>query len=191
MSSIVDKLKQYPVAVLCFLVLLICAGGAFLRAGLIDELSTKETELIARLRTINENIKNSKNLDKDLEALEANVALIDERLFSRDERSVNTNFFYSFEDDFDISISDVNQLSVEDPAFIKGGPNELKIYSGISYGITVTGTFEQILRFAYEIHNAEALMRLADYEVSVASRKTDGAGILSARLRVVVLAHGN
>ncbi|MFQ3223930.1 MAG: hypothetical protein ACI8Z5_000169 [Lentimonas sp.] len=187
MSQFMDKLKQYPVAVVGVIVLLLCAGIALLRSGVVDELTIQEDELQARIGTIDRNVRNSKNLEQDVAALDAYVALIDERLFNRKQRSVNTNFFYSFEDTLDILISDVNQMAAEDPSLIKGGPNELKLYSGVSYEIRVDGSFQEILGFLYEIHNADALMRVAKCEVGVAG-SASAPGYLSAKLRVVVLA---
>lgn len=191
MNQVVDQLKRYPIAVVAAVIVILCLGVGFLRGGVVEELSTQETELVARLRTINENVKNSKNLEQDAEALEGYVASIDERLFNRRARSINTAFFYSFEDKTDILISDVNQLSTEDPALIKGGPHELKLYSGISYEISASGTFQQILGFIYEIYKANSLMRVADLQLDVSKGQSGAPGALFARLRVIVLADNN
>ena len=188
MNPVVDKLKQYPIAVLGTLILILCLGAGFMRGGVIAELSTHEAELVARLSTINENLKNSKDLEQQLSSLEGYISSIDERLFSRRARSINTAFFYSFEDKLDIFISDVSQLSAEDPALIKGGPHELKLYSGISYKISASGTFQEILGFIYEIYKADSLMRVVDLQLDVATGHSAVQGTFSARLRVIVLA---
>jgi hypothetical protein len=188
MSLVIDKLRQYPVAVIGAIVLMLCVGVGFLRGGLVAELSTQETELIARIQTINANVKNSKNLEQDVEALDGYVASINERLFRRDERSVNTDFFYSFEDTLDIHISGVNQSTVESPVLTKGGPNELTLYSAITYDIGVGGTFQDILGFLYEIHEVDSLMRVTGFELSAGAAPADAPEALSAKLRIVVLA---
>lgn len=162
-----------------------------MRGDVVDELSTQETELVARLRTINENVKNSKNLEQDVEALEGYVASIDERLFNRRARAINTAFFYSFEDKAGILISNVNQLSTEDPSLIKGGPHELTLYSGLSYEISASGTFQEILGFIYEIYKANALMRVADLQLDASQGRSTAPRRLFARLRVIVLADNN
>jgi hypothetical protein len=190
-SLIIDKLKQYPVAVVGAIVMLLCLGVLFFRGDLVAELTVQEAELIARIGTINDNVKNSKNLEQDVEALEGYVASIDERLFRRDERSINTNFFYSFEDTLDIYVADVNQLMIQDPSLVKGGPNELTRYSAIVYHISVRGTFQQILDCIYEIHKADPLMRVADFKVDLVTGPGAAAGALFAKLRIVVLAEKN
>ena len=127
MNVIIDKLRDYPIAVVGALVFIVCVAVVFVRGDVVPELSVQETELIARLRTINDNVIDSKDLEQDAESLLSYVASIDERLFNRNERSINTAFFYSYEDKLDIIISNVSQLTDEDPALIKGGPNELSL----------------------------------------------------------------
>lgn len=188
MNQIMQKLKQYPIAILGVVVLLVCVGFIFLRGGVVEELTTKEEELTGRLRTISSNVKNSKDLEKHVEMVDTYVASIDERLFSRKQRAINTDYFYSFEDDLDILISDVNQNSAEDASLIAGGPNELKLYSAISYDVQVSGRFQDLLEFLYEIDNADALMRVAEYEVSAAMAPASSVAGLAAKLRIVVLA---
>tara|TARA_B110000037_G_scaffold216236_1_gene274895 strand:+ start:54 stop:629 length:576 start_codon:yes stop_codon:yes gene_type:complete len=188
MNLIIDKLKEYPVAVISALVFIGCAVVVFMRGDLVAELSLRETELIAQIRTVNDNVIDSRNLEQDVESLQGYVAAIDERLFNRNERSININFFYSFEDKLDIIIADVSQLTIEEPALIKGGPNELSLYSGIVYEIRVGGTFQEILGFMYEIQQVDALMRIANFEVQAATAQRAAPEALLAKLHVVVLA---
>ena len=188
MNLIIDKLKEYPVAVISALVFIGCAVVVFMRGDLVAELSLRETELIAQIRTVNDNVIDSRNLEQDVESLQGYVAAIDERLFNRNERSININFFYSFEDKLDIIIANVSQLTIEEPALIKGGPNELSLYSGIVYEIRVGGTFQEILGFMYEIQQVDALMRIANFEVQAATAQRAAPEALLAKLHVVVLA---
>jgi len=191
MNVIIDKLRDYPIAVVGALVFIVCFAVVFVRGDVVPELSVQETELIARLRTINDNVIDSKDLEQDAESLLSYVASIDERLFNRNERSINTAFFYSYEDKLDIIISNVSQLTDEDPALIEGGPNELSLHSGIVYEIRVDGTFQEILEFMYEIQQADALMRIANFEVYASTAVGAAPGTLSAKLHVVVLAEKN
>ena len=191
MNVIIDKLRDYPIAVVGALVFIVCVAVVFVRGDVVPELSVQETELIARLRTINDNVIDSKDLEQDAESLLSYVASIDERLFNRNERSINTAFFYTYEDKLDIIISNVSQLTDEDPALIKGGPNELSLHSGIVYEIRVDGTFQEILEFMYEIQQADALMRIANFEVYASTAVGAAPGTLSAKLHVVVLAEKN
>lgn len=188
MNQILDKLKQYPVAVLAVLSILVCVGAIVTRGSAVDELTTQEDELSSRLRTISANAKNSKDLEADVVALDAYVGAINERLFDRDERSINTDFFYSFEDDLEILISDVKQIDGVDAALSKGGPHELKMYSAISYDVKVVGSFREILAFLHEVHSVDALLRVGAFEVSSADGTEGTARKLAAKLNIVALA---
>ena len=191
MNLIIDKLRDYPIAVIGALVFVGCVAVVFVRGDVVADLSAQETELIARIQTINKNVIASKNLEQDVESLLGYVATIDARLFNRNERSINTAFFYSFENKLDIIISNVSQLTDEDPALIEGGPNELSLHSGIVYEVRVDGTFQEILGFMYEIQKADALMRITNFEVYVSTAQGAAPGTLSAKLRIVVLAEKN
>ena len=85
----------------------------------------------------------------------------------------------------------MSQLTIEQPALMKGGPHELSLYSGIVYEIRVGGTFQEILGFMYEIQQVDALMRVANFEVHTATAQRAAPEALLAKLHVVVLAEKN
>lgn len=188
MNQILDKVKEYPLAAISLVLFVALAIMLVLRGGVVDELTMQETELMARIQAIDTNVKNSNNLEQDLQILQRDSDLIRQRLFKRDQRAVNIDFFYSFEDQLDVVISEVSQLSVEDPALAKGGPNALKQYSTIAYNIKVAGTFQEILELLHAIHQADAFIRVADFQVRVGTNQERKAEHLSAQLRVIVLA---
>ena len=191
MNLVLIKLKQYPLAVVSAVLLLVCVSVLFLRATVVAELAVQEADLRTRIRTVENNALNSKGLEQQLADLEAHVESIEARLFDRSERAINTNFFYSFEDKANILISSVSQLSVEDPALSKDGPNELKLHSAILYDITVTGAFKEILGFIHEMYRVAPLIRVSDFQVNNVDGKDAGRAGLVANLRVAVLARKN
>ena len=188
MNVILQRLKQYPFALLCGVLLLLSVFGLILRGGLGAELTAREGELAQRIRTIESNAKHAKDLESQVESMAGYVEAIAERLFKRDERALNTNFFYAFEDRGTIMVSFVRQLSGEDPALAKGGPHELKLHSTLMYEITVQGMFNEVLALIYQLYRVDPLIRVSDFEVE----KIDGIDAqavgVEARLRVVVLA---
>ncbi|MDQ8193045.1 hypothetical protein QEH59_01315 [Coraliomargarita sp. SDUM461004] len=186
-NKTVRFLKQYPLAVLCVVVSLACCLAIILRGGAGEALIAQEADLNSRIRTIDQNVKNSKNLTNEVGEVQALVEQIESRLFNRDQRAVNINFFYSLEDQVDVRISNIGQMPAGDPIYTKGGPRELKLHSTIGYNISVNGAFDDILAFMYELHRVEPLIRVADFQVADSSRKGD-SNILEARLRVIVLA---
>lgn len=186
-NKFIDTLKRYPLAVICFIVIVVCAVVLFLRAGILAELSAEEADLNSRIRTIDQNVKNAKDLEEHVDEVGLLVEQIQARLFDREQRAVNINFFYDLEDRMDVRIANINQMPAEDSAYAKGGPRELKLHSTIAYSMSLGGEFDQILDFMYELYRVEPLIRVADFQIAVGNRKEKGEG-LEARLRLIVLA---
>lgn len=189
-SNITDKLKQYPLAVICTLLLVFCAAVIFLRGGVVSDLVVKESDLNSRIRTIDENIKNSKNLEQDTEELATIVEKIDSLLFDRYERAINISFFYEFEDKADVVISNISQLPQPDPIYSEGGPRKLDLHSTLVFNITLSGSFSDILKFLNEIDRADPIIRVADFQVARSGDELGGESV-DARLRVLVMANKN
>ncbi|PXA02983.1 hypothetical protein DDZ13_14445 [Coraliomargarita sinensis] len=154
-----------------------------MRGGVASELSIKESDLNSRIRTIDQNLKNSKNLEQDTEDLKVVVDKMNSLLFDRYERAINISFFYEFEDKADVVISNISQLPAPDPIYAEKGPRKLDLHSTLVYNITLSGSFSNVLRFFYELDRAEPLIRVADFQVS--RNKLEE---VDARLRVLVMA---
>lgn len=187
-NKLIRTLKDYPVAVLCTVVIIICAAVIFLRGGAAMELSAKEADLNSRIRTIDQNVKNSKNLEEEVEEVKLLVEQIEARLFNREQRAVNINFFYGLEDRLDVQISNIAQMPSEYPIYAAGGPRELKLHSTIGYNMSLKGQFDEILTFLYELYRVDPLIRVADFQIAEANNRGGNQGMLEARLRVLVLA---
>lgn len=184
------SLKRYPIAVVCFVVIVVCGVCIFLRGSHLSELSAQEADLNSRIRTIDQNLKSSKDLERQLEEVELLVEQVESRLFKREQRAVNINFFYDLEDRLSAKIDNISQMLVEDPAYAKGGPHELKLYSTIAYSISLNGQFDEILSFLFELYRLDPLIRVADFQMLLANQNSE-EGELEARLRVIVLAEKN
>ncbi len=188
-NKLVRILKEYPLAVLSVVVIIICSAVIFLRGGAALELSAKEADLNSRIRTIDQNVKNAKDLKEDVEEVNLLVEQIEARLFNRDQRAVNINFFYAIEDRLNVRIANISQMPTEDPVYAKGGAHELKLHSTISYNISLNGRFDDILTFLYELHRVDPLIRVADFQIAKGGNaKTNTTTMLDARLRLLVLA---
>jgi Tfp pilus assembly protein PilO len=189
-SIIIDKIKAFPIAVASVLLLLLLVVAIFMRSGVADELSITESELNSRIRVIDKNIKSSNDIEQNTEDLKLIVEEMDSRLFSRYERAVNISFFYTFENLADVVISNISQLSQSDPIYDKDGPRSLTLHSTLVFNISLSGSFEDILKFCYEIQEADSLIRIADFQVSRSGNELGGAN-MEAQLRVLAMAKKN
>jgi hypothetical protein len=187
-NKLIRYIKEYPLAVFCALVILFCVGFLILRGDATLELSAQELDLNSRIRTIDQNLKNSKNLLSDVEEVNRLVEQIEARLFNREQRAVNINFFYDLEDRFDVKINNISQSTSTDSSYATGGPRELKLHSTIGYDISLNGKFDGILTFLYELDRVSPFIRVADFQVGGGNRRANNPGVLDARLRLVVLA---
>lgn len=186
-NKLVRILKDYPLAVLSVIIILICSAAIFLRGGIALELSAKEADLNARIRTIDQNVKNAKDLEEDVKEVQLLVDQIEARLFNRDQRAVNINFFYALEDRMNVRIANISQSPTEDSLYAKGGVRELALHSTIGYNLSVTGKFEDIVAFLYELHRVEPMIRVADFQIAKGNTRGNDNS-LDARLRLTVLA---
>lgn len=187
-EKMIRTLKAYPLAVLSVLVFLICSAAILLRAGAVADLSVHEADLNLRIRTIDQNVRNANNLDKDFEEIKRLVDQIEARLFKRDQRAVNINFFYALENRLNVRILNISQMPNEDSLYAKGGARELKLHSTITYNISLNGNFENILLFLYELQRVDPLIRVVDFQIAKDNAQEADEEYLDARLRLIVLA---
>lgn len=189
-NDVIKNLKLYPLAVISFVVVLVCLVLNFLRGDLVTSLETTESELYSRIRVIEKNKVNASGLKSDLENLQAQVDTIDERLFDRYETAVNTNFFYALENEAELVIKSVSQSAREDTTYSKGGVLELGTYSALSYEFIFEAKYREFLKLLYKLHVADPLMRVVDYGIT-AGASPDLSEVHNVRIRLVVLAKKN
>lgn len=189
MTQWIESLKRSPSILFGIVALIVCCAVGLLRTDQLTQLSSLEAELNARLDKISFNIKHSENIESDTQRLREIIEIVDERLFIEDERSTNIDFFYSFEDRLDITISEVNQLERGDIRYSEDGPDTLARYSVVYYEINVNGSFHEILRFLYEIYQIDPIIRISGLQIGTDFGNSDATtGVLSAQIRAAVLA---
>jgi hypothetical protein len=190
-NKIIRTLKEYPLAMFCVIVAFICGVLIFLRGGAAVELTAQEADLNSRILKIDQNAKNAKGLTPEVVEIQQLVQQIESKLFDRQERAVNINFFYSLEDRLEVRISNIDQEPSGGVIYEKGGVRELKLHSTIGYSISVNGQFDEILTFLYELSRVDPLIRIANCRITKSNDQGDSKGGLGARLRVAVLAVKN
>ena len=188
MSQFIENLKKDPLLLAGVVIFAVCLIFGLFRTNQLTKLSATEADLNTKLDKIGLNKKYSEKIDQDIQSLKELVDTVDERLFVGEERSMNIDSFYSFEEKLDIVISEVKQLERNRARFAKEGPDELKLYSVVDYDVTVNGSFHEILRFVYEIYRADSIMRVSDFEIDATTRISDRTDKLWAKIRVAVLA---
>jgi hypothetical protein len=187
---ILEKLKTYSLAIVCFTIGLVCVVVLYLRSGTVDELSARETTLRSELRAIKENVKNSRNLEEHVSEMEILVEEIDSRLFREEERAVNLNFFYELEEDQDVSYGSLDQQPEGNPIYRKGGARQLKKYSTMAFRISLQEPFEKVLRFMHTLETSRPLIRVGSFNIRDADGESD-PDQTNATMRISILAEKN
>ncbi len=184
---ILEKLKTYSLAIVCFTIGLVCVVVLYLRSGTVDELSVRETSLRSELRAIKENVKNSRNLEEHLSEMEVLAEEIDSRLFREEERAVNLNFFYELEADQGVSYGSLDQQAGGSPIYRKGGARQLKRFSTMAFSISLQEPFEKVLRFMHALETSRPLIRVGSFNIGDADGQSN-PDQTNATLRISILA---
>jgi len=191
-NKFVLVLKDYPLAIFCAVIVLVCLSLIFLRGGTVAELTTKEADLNSRIRTINLNKKSAQGVGSQVEEVQRIVEQIKAQLFDREERAMNINFFYGLEKRLGVRMSNIGQLPAQNTMYAKGGARQLDLNSTVSYTLSLNGQFEDILIFLYELTRVERLIRVVDLEIfATQDRDETQASSLNLRIRLVALAEEN
>jgi hypothetical protein len=162
----------------------------FLRDGVALELSAKKADFSSRIRTIDQNVENTKGIGEEVDEVKLLVEQFQTRLFNREERAININFFYGLEDRLDVQITNISQMPSEDPVYSEGGPRAFNLHSTIGYNMSLRGQFDEILVFLYELYRVDPLIRVADLRMTEGNSRGAGSESrsLEARLKVFVVA---
>lgn len=187
-QKIIQPLKKYPIAAISAAILIIMLAVLFLRGGIVPELQQVESDLTAKVRIMDKNALHAQGLEADLKVLNERVQEIPKFLFVPSERALNTNYFYALEDQVDVLITDVKQVSNSDPVLSAKGPHELKLYSVLVYEVNFKLTFYNFLKLLHAIHTTDRLMKVTAFQLTESKAIGAQNDTLAARVRIVVLA---
>ena len=191
LSVISKKLRQNPVLVVCGILIPLTLILLFMRGSKIEEYESQLSELEREWRTINTNIERSTGLEEDIEAIEAGVETIQDRLMNVDEVAANYEFFYDLERQAGVSVSQFSQGMATDGKALALGREAFRHFSIVPYDIAMTGTLPQILSFVDLLDRQEFIIRLDLLNITRGSSQNTETDQLSARLKCHVLAAKN
>lgn len=186
---LLEKLKTYPLAIICSVLGLACALGIYFRSSFANELSIQETDLSAKVRLIEENVKNAFNLKEQVEELSALTKQIDERLFYPQQKAININFFYKVQEQYGVDFSAMTEQSAA-PIYSKGGPRELSLYSTMVYNLALTSSFGEVLELMHGLEESNPLIRIGSFRVADAGGEAKEDKV-NAALNVIILSAKN
>lgn len=162
-EQLIAKLKQYPLAVGCALVILVMAVLTFLRGDRIVELEKEAQALQEKVDIINRNRENAVNLQANLDQLQALADNIDSRVIDPEANTDNYRYF--------LSMSEKAQVNLVDPSTGKVTEGAgMKVYSLVQYPLSVSGQFENVLKFIYYLRTGDHIVRIDSMSLSPQER---------------------
>ena len=142
-----------------------------------------------RISSMLKNIKNSKGMEEDIEAIEEKVEKLNARMFQSQELATNYNYFFNLEDETGIKVSDLKQVGIAeeelDPRKKKMPKPIIDSYEKIRYHLKASGEFGEIVNFLRKLEGGPSFYRLEEFRLAKSeSGKTE---ILSLDLAFLML----
>ena len=183
----------------CFRKSLVIAISLFVIAGSMtvylihkDKKSLIDSEIEQvniRISSMLKNIKNSKGMEEDIEAIEEKVEKLNARMFQSQELATNYNYFFNLEDETGIKVSDLKQVGIAeeelDPRKKKMPKPIIDSYEKIRYHLKASGEFGEIVNFLRKLEGGPSFYRLEEFRL--AKSETGKTEILSLDLAFLML----
>ena len=142
-----------------------------------------------RISSMLKNIKNSKGMEEDIEAIEEKVEKLNARMFQSQELATNYNYFFNLEDEIGIKVSDLKQVGIAeeelDPRKKKMPKPIIDSYEKIRYHLKASGEFGEIVNFLRKLEGGPSFYRLEEFRL--AKSETGKTEILSLDLAFLML----
>ena len=181
-AVILSKLRQYPLPVLCAILLVVVVVLYFLRSPLIDELDAANAELEQQRNAMQFNKRESQQLKAQVERGKKLLEDADRRLMDPKEVALNYDFFYRLEKATGVRIVSMGQaISTESNPWRPS----LSLYRLVAYDITVEGNLVELMQFAHQVQTGNYLTRLES--LSASKSGATQANAITASFKLLVL----
>jgi len=178
-QAIITQLKQYPVATLSGIVLLVLLGILGLRTSFAPDYQTQLEEAEERLQTIEANEDAARGLDQDIAEMREKIAFVEERLIDPQQPTPNKQYLLSMAQDYNVAMPDPRRGA--DPP--RGKRDQ---YSILVYNVSLSGDFNQLLTFIKAASEGYHICNITEMSLSPAAG--EGIDFANANLRLEFLA---
>ncbi len=184
---VIAKLKQYPVVVVCGVLVIAGLIASYLRLDILPSLVEQQEDLDRRWNVMRENDVAAVGLPEQIERIEEFLENVDERLLSPTDIAGNYRSFYQVEFNSGVNITNLvqgNPSAAGDGVF----KPRLEHFTSIPYRVTLEGRFDQVLQFTHELEYGELLVRVDSFELLPAGGRDSRADRVRLNLTMEVLA---
>jgi len=190
LTNLFTLARRNLVLTLSGLVILFCLAFHFFRGEQVTRLAAEYDDLEIKRSRMLKNIRNSIELDEDLETLNALNSTIRQRLFDAEDLATNQNYFYQIESATGARLEKMQQFVKPLPDARRNKKERMlamkSAYQKISYDMSVQGSYESILMFLRAVEGGEAFSVLDGFSV-VSTEGFEGRPEVSMRITFDVL----
>lgn len=144
-AEIINRMKEYPLAVGASLIIVVAAALLFLRADRTQMLETELRSAEMALTRMETNLREAVDLEADKERLTRLREQVDGRLMVREEVALNLDYFYRLEAAYDVRIENLRPLGGS--AGPAGVVPTVDLFDVLGFDITVRGDFAKVTEF--------------------------------------------
>lgn len=158
-QTIIQKVKQYPIAVGFGAVALVLLVAVVMRFGRIGELEAQVADLDAKRGKMQRNARFGATLEADNAELKRLLGEIGDKLVDPNTKATNLDYFYSLQERTGLHVSRVKQ---EDPPPVdpRAPKGPVKNYEPLKFYINGEGSFSDLVRFLDLVQRDRYLVRL-------------------------------
>jgi hypothetical protein len=162
-----EFLKRYPIGISGLLLSVLVLGAYFLRSGRVSELESQLQDIEAKEHSILSEVQDAKSLSQQYSTIISATKELESRLLRGTDRARNQAYFYELEME-----TGVKEVGLQPSGVTKTSG---RLYDKLSYSVSVTGDYRQILSFIGRVESGRHFYSLSSASVSGAG-KSDASG---------------
>jgi Tfp pilus assembly protein PilO len=152
-SDIVATIKKNPISVVCTVLALALGAVFYFRLDRDTEFQTQLEEKSKEAAKLALNLKNSTQLQQQLDALVAAEKQIQARLMRAEDLPTNQQYFYKLEAETGVKL-------LGSPRQSPGSKKDSKAYQPTAFSVSVQGDYRQILTFLRRLESGPRYCRV-------------------------------
>lgn len=159
--DIIERIKRYPVPVVCGLIALVCLVNFNFRMEMLSELQIQRDEASRQAGQMDENIVASSTLEEHVNEMKKLLAELEQRIVRTSELEVNYSYFYRLESETGVALADLGQAATPPPA--RGA--QKTAFVPVGYNLILSGSFPRIIAYLNELENGSRFYRLKSFNL--------------------------
>lgn len=178
-ADLTEKFRRYPIPFVCGAIAFVCLVAFYFRVDLLSDLEARRNEVLDQRSQMDLNLVAGSSLQEHVVEMRSRFAALEERVVQPSELANNMNYFYQLESSTGVGLADLRQNVTSDK------PAPKKQLGGVSYSVSLTGTFAQIIGYFDELENGSRYYRLRSFSLQRGRELNQSIVALSLNLELL------